>query len=291
MTDKPGIGAEYLGDDMAVVRAGLLYIATKVGDIMEDIVVVGGLVPSLIIDQESGPDGEYWYPSFQKHVGTRDLDLGLDLAILREERYSQLSMRLRGAGLTPDANSQGNLTRQRWRLQGSNTLTVDFLVQPVEDGDSGGTLRNIEPDFAAVVTPGLRLAFADRRKVTISGQTAMSEWAERDIWVCGPGAFIVLKAIAFQNRGENKDAYDMFYVLRSAMFNESLRNDLLSFLSVQRRDTEVQRAINSIRLDFTDHDGVGPRRTAEFVTGGTDDQIQADVVGFVSRLLRLIQTD
>ena len=66
MTDKPGIGAEYLGDDLAVVRAGLLYIATKVGDIMEDIVVVGGLVPSLIIDQESGPRRRILVPILPK---------------------------------------------------------------------------------------------------------------------------------------------------------------------------------------------------------------------------------
>jgi hypothetical protein len=31
--------------------------------------------------------------------------------------------------------------------------------------------------------------------------------------------------------------------------------------------------------------GVGPRRVAEFLQGGPDDEIQADVVGFVKALL------
>lgn len=42
----------------------------------------------------------------------------------------------------------------------------------------------------------------------------MGEDATRDVWVCGPGAHVVLKAPAFASRGENKDAYDLFYVVR-----------------------------------------------------------------------------
>ncbi len=38
--------------------------------------------------------------------------------------------------------------------------------------------------------------------------------ATRSISVCGPGAFTVLKALAFSYRGENKDAYDLYYVLK-----------------------------------------------------------------------------
>ena len=288
MTDKPRIDTEYREDDLTVVRAGCLYLATKIGDIMEDIVVVGGLVPSLLIDQAGMLEGESSSSPFQEHVGTKDLDLGLDLAILGEKRYLELGLRLRGADFTPDTNSQGNLTRQRWRLQAAKSLTVDFLIQPTEENDRGGTLLDIESDFAAVVTPGLHLAFVDRRQIPLAGYTTMGEWAERDIWVCGPGAFLVLKAIAFRNRGENKDAYDLVYMLRSAMFEPTLRNDLLSFLSDHRRDADVQRALSYIEQDFISHDGVGPKRTSAFWAGQPDDEIQADVVSLVSRLLKSV---
>jgi predicted nucleotidyltransferase len=43
----------------------------------------------------------------------------------------------------------------------------------------------------------------------------LGERASREIWVCGPGAFVVLKALAFRTRGENKDAYDLYYVIRN----------------------------------------------------------------------------
>lgn len=46
------------------------------------------------------------------------------------------------------------------------------------------------------------------------------------------------------------------------------------------------KAIEILRRDFLSGNSVGPRRVAEFQTGGTDVAIQADVVGFVGDFLR-----
>jgi len=123
-------------------------------------VVVGGLVPSLLIPDESLPAGE------DVHIGTMDLDLGLSLAILDRKRYEDLTQRLHRSGFKPDENEEGNTTLQRWKVRTSSGLNVnvDFLIPPSRDTDKGGDLRHIEKDFAAVITPGLRLAFQDKRK-------------------------------------------------------------------------------------------------------------------------------
>ena len=76
-------------------------------------------------------------------------------------------------------------------------------------------MRNIEPDFAAIIAPGLYLAFQDRKRIAISGRTIIGEWATRTIWVCGAAAYVVLKSLAFRLRGENKDAYDLYYLVRN----------------------------------------------------------------------------
>jgi hypothetical protein len=47
------------------VRQTCLYVATKLGDLLDELVVVGGLVPSLLIPEESVPRGE------DIHVETR----------------------------------------------------------------------------------------------------------------------------------------------------------------------------------------------------------------------------
>ena len=205
------------------------------------------------------------------------------LDLLQEERYRKLSQSLRESGFEPDINASGNLTRQRWRSSSHRSVTVDFLISPSEKGERGGSLLDIEPDLAAVVTPGLQLAFHDRRQVRLSGQTSLQENASRDVWVCGPGSLTVLKALAFRDRGTNKDAYDLAYVWRALGVGE-----IAEFLAPLLEDPVVGNAVSIIREDFTDHNGLGPRRAAVFQPGLQSDEIQADVVGMATRLLSLL---
>jgi len=107
MMVKPLYASEYSKVQTELVRRTTLYVATKLGDLLDEVVVVGGLVPSLLIPEETLPAG------LEAHVGTRDLDLGLGLALLNEERYENFSERLRRAEFRPDVNEKGNPTPQR----------------------------------------------------------------------------------------------------------------------------------------------------------------------------------
>ncbi len=280
MPDKPITAAGYRREHVQLVRATCLYLATKLGDLSDDVVIIGGLVPTLLIAQDELPVGA------EPHVGTMDLDIGLTLAVLDEGRYRTLTERLRRAGFSTDVNEQGKPTRQRWKIENVEKVTVDFLIQPSRPDDVGGRLRDIEQDFAAVIAPGLHLAFQDRTKVTLSGKTIMGERATCGIWICGPGAYVVLKALAFSLRGENKDAYDLFYVLRN--YGASV-GDIVEHLDPLRSDPATIEAVEILRRDFTSHDGLGPARVAEFLAGGSDDTIQADVAGFVDAFLRMYE--
>ena len=82
-------------------------------------------------------------------------------------------------------------------------VTVDFLIEPEKSTEAqAGRLFDLTKDWAAIIAPGLHLAFKNNRTVKLSGKTIVGETAERDICVCGPGAFVVLKALAFHIRGE-----------------------------------------------------------------------------------------
>ena len=276
MPEKATTAKEYSIEQAELVRATCLYLSTKLGDLMGEIVIVGGLVPSLLIDQDSMPEGD------DKHVGTMDLDIGLALAIFDGSRYRAITDRLRSAGFTHDVNEMGNPTRQRWKVEEPRKVTVDFLIPPSNDDDEGGKIRDIEPDFAAIITPGRRLAFIDQQKITLSGKTIFGEKAVRDIWVCSPGAHVVLKALAFRKRGENKDAYDLYYHIRN--FGNGV-HEVADALKSLLSEFEAKEALEILRQDFIDFDGLGPSRVAKFLTDGKDDEIQADVVGFVRQLL------
>ncbi len=114
MPEKPTTAAGYAPDQISRVRATCLYLATKLGDLMPELVVVGGLVPSLLIDQQNLPE------DVTPHVGTLDLDLGLAFALVGEQRYRAVGERLRTAGFQmdrneesiPPANAGGSVIRQ-----------------------------------------------------------------------------------------------------------------------------------------------------------------------------------
>ena len=278
MTDKPVHAEDYKKESVEFIRRACLYLATKLGDLLDNLVVVGGLVPSLLIPSESLPEGT------DVHIGTMDLDLGLSLALLDTKRYEDLVLRLRRAGFRPDENEAGNTVMQRWMIvaDSGEKITVDFLIPPSLEGDQGGVLRHIENDFAAIIMPGLRLAFQDRKLVGIEGHTLFYEKASRNIWVCGPGAFVVLKTLAFDQRGENKDAYDLYYVIRN--YGRGV-DDVYECLHPLLREAETQKALEILNRDFLMPESIGPSRVARFLYGAETPDLQADVAGFVRELL------
>jgi hypothetical protein len=281
MQHKPTLATGYSAAAIHVVKSASLYIATKLGDLQNDVVIVGGLVPSLIVPQSELPSGR------EMHIGTMDVDLGLSVAILNEERYHELCKRLRAAGFEPDANDAGKPTNQRWRIEtGGQTVTVDFLIPPTLKGDKGGRLRNLEEGFAAIITPGLELAFADKRLVTLDGRTLHNESATRNVWVCEAGAFTVLKALAFRSRGANKDAYDLVYVLQN--YGAGIA-DVFRRLQPLLENSYTTQAIEILHQDFTEVESVGTKRVAEFLGDPQDGTIRADASGAVRSLLRLCQ--
>ena len=92
----------------------------------------------------------------------------------------------------------------------------------------------------------------------------------------------MLKSLAFRLRGENKDAYDLYYLVRN--YGAKV-DDVASRLKPLLDDPSAQQAIDYLKEDFQAHNGLGARRVAEFILGAADDEIQADVVGFIGQLL------
>lgn len=280
--NKPDDARGYQPEWVDNARAACLYVATILGDMLvDDLVVVGGLVPSILIAQDPPLDG------VPPHPGTMDLDLGLKLAVLDDKRYSEIARRLREAQFEVDENAAGKPTLQRWRVKGNQgqVVTVDFLIAPSSETEQPSGIKHLEKDFGAVVTPGLELAFVDREMVRMTGDTIMSEHVSREIPVCGPGAFVALKALAFRARGGRKDAYDLYYVVRNL---EGGIPEIVGRMSHLRPDPAIEDAIEVLRNNFTDPGQTGPIRAAAFAG---DEALRQDVVGFVSDLLRAIDDE
>lgn len=280
--EKPRERSGYRPEETLQVESACLTVAVTLGALMDDLCIVGGLVPSLIIDRELN----HQEGNDETHPGTNDLDVGIAVALLDDGQYTEISHRLRQEGFEPDTNDSGNPTLQRWKWRDLN-VTVDFLLSPVEGAEVGGRVLALEGDFGVLIAPGLELAFHEREQVNIEGHTLKGERATRTVPVCGPGAFVVLKAFAFGDRGEPKDAFDLVYVIRRWPSGAEAIADRLA-QHVERHPDVVVEALSILVRDFGSPDLIGPLRVAEF-EGATDDrdEVAADAHGYVDDLIRV----
>lgn len=283
--EKPRHRSGYSPDEFEQVKSACLTVAVTLGAYLDDVCIVGGLVPALLIDTTREDDADD-----DPHPGTNDLDIGLALALalLDDERYAEISARLRAEKFKPDTNTAGNQTVQRWRL-GDLKVTIDFLMPPAPNQDDRVRIQNLEPDFGAVITPGLQLAFDERTGIELDGHTLQGERASRTIPVCGPAAFVVLKALAFGDRAEPKDAYDLVYVIRHTVgHGPVIAQRLVEHANTNR--SIVERALDLLARDFDELDHLGPVRAARFSVPESApqdelDNATADAHGYVQELL------
>ena len=272
---------DYQAAGYETARRTCLHVATVLGDLLKtDLTVVGGLVPSLLVPQDRLPAGA------EAHCGTLDVDLALALALLNTELYADVSARLRAAGFSVGEKEEGKMTRQTWRTpHGLPEATIDFLIPRSQPGDKAGGIRNLEKDFAAIIMTGLEVVARDSQLIVVKGRTLLDEQAEREIRVCGPGAFVALKARALHNRGKEKDAYDLVYVLQ---YFDGGVEQVAEALKPLLDDIDVRDAIAWLAEDFAALDSLGPMRAARFRYGDADDALRADAWGLVQELLRSI---
>ena len=103
---KPERADEYSPRQMLAVRAACFGLVSAVGDLLDDVVIVGGLVPSLLVPATRS-DGE-------AHVGTLDVDVGLQVGVSDRAHYHRLAKRLREHGFAPSTGQDGEPRHDRW---------------------------------------------------------------------------------------------------------------------------------------------------------------------------------
>jgi hypothetical protein len=270
---KPQVISGYESGRTEAIVKTCLHLATRLGDFVDDLVIVGGIVPYLLVDQSNV---EYE----ERHCGSLDVDLVLSVALRDEDRYEAIADRLRNAGFRPDMNEAGNQVVQRWRHGKIRNAVVDFLM---DTEGTPGSLQHLTSDLAAFVSPGISLAFRGRRLVTLKGTTLDGALAERNFFVCGAGVFVLLKARAFFSRSERKDAYDIDYVLRN--YGAGLI-EIAAEVKPLIDDPVVIDGLKKLGNEFATLDSNGPIQLARFLGEEDSDALRADCSGLATEFVR-----
>ena len=262
----------YPEDSTSLATASLLTVWSSLGDYQNDIVLVGGLVPKFICNNP--PDA---LPAV-----TMDVDLGIALGASGGQ-YGTLSSHLQGVGFKRDG------LRFRRDLKGL-TIFVDFLTEAEKSGQTSAMVD----DVAVSSFPGINRALALHRTVSVTGKDVFGGQQTCPVKVCEVGPFLVLKLNAFVHRQQPKDAFDVYKTVLH--FDGGVAEAAKGFRAESDINSGFRVASETLRTHFSNIDGSGPTRCAEFMIGGLQgqmpvgdfdirrDQIREEMVG-VAELL------
>lgn len=199
MTQK----TDYAAAAVAAAKSVLIELVHLLGEYRDEIVVVGGWVPELLIGSESEP-----------HVGTLDVDLALNHRTLSDAGYRTIHKLLVSRGYQQH-DEQPFIYYRRVKI-GSNELVVqvDLLA-----GEYGGTEKKHRTQKIQDIRPrkarGCDLALELNREVTLEGELPGGGRDRVQVRVASIVPFLVMKGMALHDRLSEKDAWDIYYCLKN----------------------------------------------------------------------------
>jgi len=277
----PQSANEYDDRTTAAVKAVLLEIGQILGSFKGKFAVVGGAVPWLLLDNFEMP-----------HVGTIDVDLGLDAEALGDGEYVRLvdALMTHGYGQNKKLKKFQLVRRIEATDEGDPIdIVVDFLMP--RDAVIDRHKPPIIEDFAVQRADGTDLAMRFNQMVAVRGAMPNGGTNQVEIAVCSIPALLAMKGYAVHNRLKQKDAYDIYYCIRNYPEGiDALAKDCLPLLNLPSGAT----GYGFINEKFDAADGFGPTCVKNFVqeskilAGRTPDQWQQDAFGQVDAWLRAI---
>ena len=203
---KPRHVSGYSPSQTDLCEQTLITLLRGLGPWKKGIYLAGGLVPRYLVPAAAPP-----------HAGTNDVDLVLDLALLAEvDAYRRLEQNLKHLGFQRGLTDRGRAQHFSWKkgVGPGQTIVVDLLCDA--GLGTGGQVSQVprERRLSAIRIPGAHLVAMDSIEVPITAELLDGRGvATESVRVANVVPFIVLKALAYEDRAEQKDAYDLLHVL------------------------------------------------------------------------------
>ncbi|MCB9741710.1 MAG: hypothetical protein H6741_02280 [Alphaproteobacteria bacterium] len=275
------LAGDYTPAERQLALSTYLSLARILGDFTDQLVVIGGLVPSLLVPQAA-------LDQDRRHIGTADVDVVLHLGLLDDEAYKSIAELMRASGFKPDTKPDtGARVPQRWVAPGTGgRAVVEFLLPPPDGDSSKKRVKNLEGDFAAFLLPGGELAFRDARQVELTGRDLRGAKVTRAMNVCGPASFLVLKARAHVRRDKPKDAYDIHYLVQGLPGGHE---EIVQAFRTLGPSPLVEEGLRTLAQAFESLDASGPVDVATFLGEPEDEDLRQDASGHVLSLLDALE--
>lgn len=255
-------------------HAVLLELVHLLGEYREGIALVGGWVPGLLLPQHAG-----------QHVGSMDVDIALDHQLLEEAGYETICAKLESRGYRRSDDQPFIFFRDVPAEEGTLTVEVDLLAGEYEGTSLRHRTQRIQ-DAKARKARGCDLVFPMAEKIRISGKRPDGYEDSATIKIAGIVPFLIMKAMAMADRHKEKDAYDIYFVLRH--YPDS-PDALVRLFQPHIQYGLVREGLEKLAEKFASPNHIGPNFVADFEDIEDEDEreiLKRDVFERMDYLLR-----
>lgn len=266
---RDGYSDEYTIDCERV----LVTLLRGLGPWKDSVFLVGGLTPRYLVAARP--------PAVPPHAGTQDVDVVIDSQILANtDAYHTLEENLKKLGFERAENERRQKISWRWQTRTEHGALIVLELLADAPDVAGGKVQALptEGTISALNIPHSSIVFDMHRVVEIKAELLGGNGvATEKIRHANVVSFTCLKAFAFDDRFERKDAHDLIYCIEHAQ--EGMRAVAEAFQTERagKHGGVIQRALEILRVRFATADDTegyrkdGPVAVAKFELGESDE--------------------
>lgn len=257
----------------------LVTLLRGLGPWKESVYLVGGLTPRYLVKARP--------PVVPAHAGTLDVDIVIDLQILADtEAYHTLEENLKKMGFERAENDKQQKLSWRWQTHTEHgaLMILELLADAPEI--AGGKVQPLptEGTISALNIPHSSIVFDLHQVTEIEAELLGADGiAVEKIKHANLVSFTCLKAFAFDQRFERKDAHDLIYCLEHAPEGADAVAQAFREERERKHGEVVKNALAILRTRFAqmgETEGYrkdGPVAVAKFELGESDEPEQREV--------------
>jgi hypothetical protein len=191
---------DYSPRQVGAARRVLVDLGQVLAAFEDCLVVVGGWVPDLLLEQADEP-----------HVGSIDVDLALDANKLADGRYADLLKLLLDSGRYKPGAKPFQLVVEVDLKDGAKPVEVEVEFLAPREVKLKKNRPKLLEGFRVLQADACGTAFHAPVRMEISGKTVRGANNKVRLRIASLPDFLVMKAHALAGRDKPKDAYDFCY--------------------------------------------------------------------------------
>jgi len=244
----------------------LVALLSGLGPWKDSVYLIGGLTPRYLVPERP--------PVVPAHAGTSDIDIVVELQMLADtDAYRTLEDNLGTLGFERAENEKGE--KQSWRWKVLTEAGIPAILELLADDPeaSGGKVRTlpVEGNVSALNIPHASMVFDHHNTKEIRAEllggngVAIEQLRYADLV-----SFTCLKAFAFEDRRERKDAHDLVYCIEHAPGEMDSTAKQFREARAGKHSSVIEKALGILKTRFTDDDKTegylkdGPVAVAKF---------------------------